>query len=263
MSRIRFFGSAFIAGALLAAATHLLVPLRGDAADGSLSGPRPESVAAGSGSPTRPGSEPAGPGPIDPGPTGPATPEIVPAGHGKVLHLTFDDGPSPRWTPAVLDILTANGAHATFFMVGKEAAAHPDLVRAVRARGHTVGNHSFDHADLARLTDDAVTRQVSRTRAAIGPSTCTRPPYGAISPRVSSALAALGQRVQLWDIDTRDWARPGSAAIVDSVLAKARNGAVVLMHDGGSDRAQTVEALRVLLPRLTAAGWRFEPVPGC
>lgn len=179
------------------------------------------------------------------------------------MYLSFDDGPDPTWTPQVLEVLAANGARATFFMVGSAAAEHPALVRTVRASGNSIGNHTYNHADLTKLPDAQVIAQVTKTEKIIGATKCTRPPYGAVTPRVSKLLTGQGQRVQLWDIDTRDWAKPGTAAVIANVLTHAKNGAVVLMHDGGGNRSETLAALQSLLPKLKAAGWRMESIPGC
>ena len=190
-------------------------------------------------------------------------PAPVTAGQGRVLYLTFDDGPDPKWTPSVLDVLAANGAHATFFMIGQSAAAHPDLVARVRAEGHAVGNHTWSHPSLTAMSVDSGRDQVSRTSNTLGGPSCARPPYGSTNAAVTSMFASLGQRMVMWDIDTRDWSRPGTQAIVNAVNSGAKEGAIILMHDGGNDRSQTLEAVRQLVPALQAAGWRLEALPGC
>lgn len=292
MSMLRFFGSAALAAAVLTGATYSMSAQASDADTAPLAAthPVPSSSPTPSASPTpRPSASPTGatqapkptatprPSPKrTPTPTPkpaakpaakpkpkPAAAPKVPQGQGKVLFLSFDDGPDPTWTPQVLEVLAANKAHATFFMIGSSAAEHTALIRTVRAKGHTVGSHTFTHANLTKLSDAGVISQLARTRAVIGPTTCTRPPYGAVSPRVTTLLAGQGQHAQLWDIDTRDWAKPGVPAIVNSVLTHAKNGAVVLMHDGGGNRSETVAALKTLLPKLRSAGWRLEPIPGC
>lgn len=201
------------------------------------------------------------PSPTTPPPAAPAPP--LASGDGKVLYLTFDDGPDPKWTPNVLDVLAANGAHATFFMIGQSAAQHPDLVSRVRAGGNAVGNHTWSHPTLTAMSADNARDQVTRTSATLGGTSCARPPYGTTNATVGGIYASLGQRQLLWDVDTRDWTRPGVQAIVDAVNKGAKNGTIVLMHDGGSDRTQTVEAVRQLVPALKAAGWRLEAIPGC
>ncbi|HHU08521.1 MAG TPA: polysaccharide deacetylase family protein [Intrasporangiaceae bacterium] len=180
-----------------------------------------------------------------------------------MMYLSFDDGPHPAWTPKILDLLGQHGAHATFFQIGSEAAQYPTIAARVRSGGNAVGNHTWDHRDLTALPAEGVAAQVTRTTAVIGATRCTRPPMGLTNPAVVAALGRQGQRQQMWDIDTRDWQRPGAARIVDTVVGQARSGAVILMHDGGGDRSQTVDALAQLLPRLTRAGWRLEAIPGC
>lgn len=209
---------------------------------------------------------PATPPPTTPPPTTPpptSSPPTVPDGRGKVLYLSFDDGPHGTWTPQVLQQLAAHGAHATFFLLGNNAAGHADLVQAIRKGGNSVAGHTMSHPDLTKLDNKAVTWQVAQVQKVLGPLKCTRPPYGAVTPRVTGIINGLGQRMQLWDIDTRDWTKPGSTAIANTVLKQARNGAVVLMHDGGGDRSQTVGALKILLPKLKAAGWSLQAIPGC
>ncbi|WP_374927780.1 polysaccharide deacetylase family protein [Kytococcus sedentarius] len=181
-----------------------------------------------------------------------------------MLYLTFDDGPDPVFTPQVLSVLRAHDAQATFFMVGEEAARHPGLVEKVRRDGHAVGNHTWDHPWLTTLSGDAVQQQLIRTREVTGPGRCLRAPYGASNAEVHAAAGVAGYRqVWHWSVDTRDWTEPGVPAITASILEGASPGAVQLMHDGGIDRSQTVEALDRALTRLAAQGWSFEALPGC
>lgn len=217
----------------------------------------------------RPTAEPWEPDPVEvpEAETGDA-PEPEPDTAGKVIHLTFDDGPWPGHTRRTLDLLDDHGAKATFFQVGEEAAERPELTRAVVARGHTVGNHSWSHRDLRRLSRRAVGRQLDRTSAVLArltdrPITCMRPPYGAKNARVTSVIRSKKLAMKLWDIDPRDWKRPGAAAIATRVVSKARPGAVVLMHDGGGNRSQSVRALERILRSLAEKGFRFETLPGC
>ncbi|QSR28576.1 polysaccharide deacetylase [Nocardioides aromaticivorans] len=196
-----------------------------------------------------------------------APPETPPAGSpapperpGKrgTVYLTFDDGPDPRWTPQVLDVLRRHGVHAVFFEVGQNVAAYPDLVARVRAEGHLIGNHTWSHAKLTDLRSRAIRDQLDRTDAALGGrARCVRPPYGATDPRVADVIGARGQRTVLWDVDPEDWAKPGTDRIVRRVLAQVHDGALVLMHDGGGDRSQTVAALEQVITRLQERGYGF------
>jgi peptidoglycan/xylan/chitin deacetylase (PgdA/CDA1 family) len=177
----------------------------------------------------------------------------------KVLHLTFDDGPDPTWTPQVLAVLRQYGVHATFFELGVQVRDHPSLPALIRADGHAIGNHTYDHKSLPSLDDAHLRGEIDK-----GPSaTCLRPPFGAVNSRVRTAAARAGQQIVLWDVDTRDWSKPGVPHIVNEVLTHAHPGATVLMHDAGGDRSETVAALRIVLPKLIAQGYTFATVPGC
>jgi peptidoglycan-N-acetylglucosamine deacetylase len=187
---------------------------------------------------------------------------------GKVIYLTFDDGPTTKYTRQVLDLLDEYDAKATFFQLGELATDHPELTRAIVARGHALGNHTWNHKDLRRLNGRKLNRQITRTSAALSditgrPVTCMRPPYGAVNARVKRAIRRHDLAMKLWDIDPRDWKRPGVKAITRRVLHHAHTGAVNLMHDGGGNRAQSVKALRQILRELSKKGYRFETLPGC
>ncbi len=184
-----------------------------------------------------------------------------------VVALTFDDGPHPVWTPAVLDVLDRYGVPATFFPIGSLAERHPDIVRRVVAEGHALGNHTWSHRDLTRLPAGAWPGEVDRaTRhlAALAgqPVTCLRPPFGATSAGVRSQLAARGLTEALWTHDTRDFRRPGVDVIVTEALRDLRPGSVILFHDGPGDRSQTVAALPRVIEGIRARGFRIVPVCG-
>jgi peptidoglycan-N-acetylglucosamine deacetylase len=160
--------------------------------------------------------------------------------------LTFDDGPGPD-TAALLDALARHATTATFFLVGERVAGNrATLVRLARD-GHRLGNHSWDHRDLRTLPLRAVRDQLRRTSEAIEVACgmrpeLFRPPFGYTSVPIEELAESLGMRTVLWDVDTRDWARPGTEAIV-AAIASAPPRAVVLLHDGPRDRAQTVAAV--------------------
>lgn len=186
------------------------------------------------------------------------------SGKGKVVHLTFDDGPNGTYTPQVLAVLRKHNAKATFFMLGQNASGS-SLVGTVRSQGHAVANHSWNHPQLTRLSRSAIASQLSRTDAALGrKAACVRPPYGATNATVRSVIASRGQKQVLWTVDTNDWRRPGAGVIASRIVAGAKkNGAIILMHDGGGNRSQTVAGLDRALTTLQAQGYRFTPVPGC
>ncbi|MER7756769.1 polysaccharide deacetylase family protein [Kitasatospora sp. NPDC097643] len=189
------------------------------------------------------------------------------AASGKVVYLTFDDGPSPTYTPRILGILSRYGVRATFFEIGENVAAHPAITAQVARQGHSVQNHSWSHPDLRRLSGSAVSSQIAGTdrviRAQTGRTpTCLRPPYGAVNSTVRSRAAALGKQVVLWSVDPTDWSRPGTAAIQSRVLNNVRPGSVILLHDGGGDRSQTAAALPTILSTLKARGYTFATLCG-
>ncbi|MFI2613090.1 polysaccharide deacetylase family protein [Kitasatospora sp. NPDC018619] len=193
--------------------------------------------------------------------------EAAGAKGGKVVYLTFDDGPSPAYTPKVLSTLARYGVRATFFEIGQNAAANPALTAQVARQGHSVQNHSWSHPDLRRLSAAAIAAQVADTDRAVRARTgrtpgCLRPPYGAVNGTVRAQAAALGKQVVLWSVDPADWSRPGTAAIRSRVLNSVRPGSVVLLHDGGGDRSQTVAALPEIISTLKARGYGFATLCG-
>ncbi len=189
------------------------------------------------------------------------------------IALTFDDGPDPRWTPKIIEILQRHGAVATFCMVSKNAAGHEALVKQVVDAGMRLCDHSRTHdeqlpdRDPARIADEVVGAQDTRTAAAGGASVeWYRAPGGNWSTDVATLSAEHGMQPLSWNVDPRDWERPGAAAIVAAVQQQIRqqapDGPIVLLHDGGGPRDQTVEALQQLIPWLAEQGYRFGfPVP--
>jgi peptidoglycan/xylan/chitin deacetylase (PgdA/CDA1 family) len=187
------------------------------------------------------------------------------AGGAPLVAVTFDDGPDPGFTPLVLEILARYQATATFFCVGMNAAAHPDLVARVLDAGHGIGNHTWTHPYLPDLTRDELLRQVDATNDALrrvsgAPVDLFRPPYGSCTPETLGWLAEHGMTTVTWDVDARDWAAPGVPAITEVVGTSARDGSVILMHDGGGDRSQTVAALPAILEGLRSRGYGFGTV---
>jgi peptidoglycan-N-acetylglucosamine deacetylase len=182
-----------------------------------------------------------------------------PANPRGIVYLTFDDGPSP-YTPAILDVLRATRSSATFFEVGFRQAKYPAAAARVRAGGSNIGNHTYDHLDLTTLTPTEI-----RSQVASGPrSRCVRPPFGATNSRVRRVLAQKGLRQVLWTDDTLDWRRPGVTHIVRAATGpKVRAGSIVLMHDGGGDRSQTVAALPHIIATLHQRGYVVRRIPGC
>jgi peptidoglycan/xylan/chitin deacetylase (PgdA/CDA1 family) len=181
----------------------------------------------------------------------------------RAVALTFDDGPWPD-TPGFVGLLEREHAPATFFVIGRQVAGHGALLRRELDDGDAIGNHTYTHPFLTRTRDARA--QLEQTSAAIeqaaGYAPCVfRPPYGAVDAAVVDA--ALGQRMStiVWDVDPSDYARPGTAAIVRRVLSHVRNGSIVLMHDGGGDRGQTLAALPQIIAGLRARGYALRTVP--
>jgi peptidoglycan-N-acetylglucosamine deacetylase len=176
--------------------------------------------------------------------------------------LTIDDGPSPVYTPQILRILEERGVTASFSMVGQNVASYPGIAREVASAGHAIGNHTWSHPDMAVLAPAAMQDEIARATDAVHAATGQRPtlfraPYGAWSPLLLEYCAAHGLTPLDWSVDPRDWARPGVTAIVANILRTTRAGSVILEHDGGGDRSQTVAALKAVVPRLLDEGFRF------
>ncbi|WP_239159553.1 transglycosylase domain-containing protein [Winogradskya humida] len=190
------------------------------------------------------------------------TPVVRTAGTGKRLALTFDDGPS-SYTPEILDLLAKNGVRATFCMVGEEVERYPELVRRVIAEGHTLCNHSWKHDDLGQMSAADARADIERTDAAISvaaPGATVpffRAPYGSWGTSNKEG-AKLGHTPLGWVVDPDDWLLPGADVIADRIETQLTPRAVVLVHDGGGEREQTIEALTKLIPKLKADGWTFD-----
>ncbi|WP_189268257.1 bifunctional polysaccharide deacetylase/glycosyltransferase family 2 protein [Streptomyces fuscichromogenes] len=184
--------------------------------------------------------------------------------------LTFDDGPDPAWTPKVLDVLKKHHAHAVFFVTGTMTSRYPQLVRRMVAEGHEVGVHTFNHPDLSYQSKKRVDWELSQTQLAITGAagirtSLFRPPYSSsadamddLSWPVTEYIGSRGYITVVNDRDSEDWRKPGVGRIVRNATPGAGKGAIVLMHDSGGDRHQTVQALDRLLPRLQQQGYTFD-----
>jgi peptidoglycan-N-acetylglucosamine deacetylase len=188
------------------------------------------------------------------------------------LALTFDDGPNPSITPALLDLLDRHEAKATFFLIGRYAAAEPELVREIAARGHTVGNHTQTHPNLALVSSVKLHKELQECDDSIatilGGRPCwMRPPFGARSPILSTIVRQRGGGgVVMWSKWARDWNPQPSAPVIQR-LACVRGGDILLLHDGDhrtprGERRHTVDALAHWLPRWRDAGLRFATLDG-
>jgi peptidoglycan/xylan/chitin deacetylase (PgdA/CDA1 family) len=176
--------------------------------------------------------------------------------------LTFDDGPNPPFTTQVLAVLKHYGIHATFFCLGNEVAAHPDLVRQEVADGHIIGNHSWSHPLLTTLSAEQISTELTTTGDIIQQVTGKRPiffrpPYGSVNAQVLTQANQLGLTTFIWSDGSLDWTPIGPAAIVHQVLSTVANGAIILMHDGGGNRSRTLAALPGVIEGLQARHFRF------
>ncbi|NJP43924.1 polysaccharide deacetylase family protein [Actinacidiphila epipremni] len=169
---------------------------------------------------------------------------------GKAVNITIDDGPDPIWTPKVLDVLKKHHVHATFCMIGPQAQANPALVRRVVAEGHRLCDHTvhhdeaMDHKPFAYQQKEILDAYAMIEQASGGaPVRYYRAPGGAFTPASRELAAQHGMRPLGWNVDTKDFSRPGVGAIVGTVKAEIHNGPTILFHDGGGNRSQTVEAL--------------------
>jgi peptidoglycan/xylan/chitin deacetylase (PgdA/CDA1 family) len=185
----------------------------------------------------------------------------------KVIALTIDDGPSPVYTPQILGILEQYRVTASFSMIGESAARYPEIAREVADAGHVIVNHTWDHANLAWLGATATRAEIARASDAIHGATGRRPgmfraPYGVWSRTALECCASEGLTPLGWSVDPRDWSRPGVREIVAIIMANTRTGSIILEHDGGGNRSQTVAALRTAIPRLLDEGYRFATPEG-
>ena len=203
------------------------------------------------------------PKPPEPKPTpAPAAPPAVNSG-GKVIALTFDDGPGP-YTAQLLDILDQHGAKATFFLIGSKVSAQADVLRRMHSRGHQLGNHSWSHPELPKLPVGQIAGEIDRTNDAIKQATgvkptILRPPYGAVNSAVLEQLRLRGMSSILWSVDTRDWADRNSEIVCSRAVAGAHPGAIILMHD---IHQTSVGAVPCILSALKQQGYSFVTVQG-
>ncbi len=189
---------------------------------------------------------------------------VRPEGEGKYIALTFDDGPS-GYTQRILDILAEKGAKATFFNLGSQVVGRPALAKAVLDGGNELASHTNQHKNLPDCDRDTLRSEISTSFDALEAAVGSRPqmiraPYGAFTDVEWARAADLISCNVLWNIDTLDWKRPGAQAIVDGVLSGAYNGAIALMHDGGGNRDQDIEALPAIIDGLRAQGYELVTV---
>ena len=191
----------------------------------------------------------------------------------KAVALTFDDGPSSTYTPQIMALhgfAQTYQAHGTFFVLGHRVEQTPWLVQALIKDGHEVGNHSFSHPRLTKETQLSREQELERTAVDLDLLGCPqsqrlfRPPYSAYDDRLKAYLAHTRRRLVLWSLDSGDWQGLAAPVIIKNVLSRVRNGSIIIFHDSDenaqADRHPTVEALRIILPALKAAGYRMVTV---
>jgi peptidoglycan/xylan/chitin deacetylase (PgdA/CDA1 family) len=182
---------------------------------------------------------------------------------GPYVAMTFDDGPHPVLTPRLLDMLKARRIKATFFLIGENAAEYPDIVRRIAAEGHEIGNHTWNHPQLTKLSPEALREEINRTSSTIAeiigkPLLVMRPPYGATSAYINHGMnKEFGMKVILWSVDPLDWKYRNSARVERQILAGTRPGAIILSHD---IHPTTVAAMPDVFDSLIAKGYKFVTV---
>lgn len=177
--------------------------------------------------------------------------------------MTFDDGPHPTLTPQLLDILKKRNIRATFYVLGRLASEYPDIVRRMVEEGHEVGNHTWSHPYLTKLSSERVRSELEKTNDAVFKATgrrpaTMRPPYGAINATLRKRFAEdMGMPVIMWSVDPLDWRRPGPSVVASRIVNGAHPGAIILAHD---IHPGTIQAMPQALDQLLAKGYKFVTV---
>lgn len=179
----------------------------------------------------------------------------------KVVALTFDDGPDPLYTGFVLDVLKEKGVKATFFVLGGNAKQNPGLLKRISVEGHEIGNHGYSHS----YTSSQFIRELIRTDEVVYQviqqhTQFYRPPGGIVSKSVLEGVKDTGHVLTLWSIDSKDWQNPGSTRIERNVVKSSFPGGIILLHDGGEKREQTIQALSNIIEQLRQQGYRLVTV---
>ena len=188
----------------------------------------------------------------------------------KRVALTFDDGPDPRFSNDVLDVLKQYNVPATFFVLGSKAVANPEIVKRMQNEGHVIGNHTYAHPNLVKESDlGTLEREVTRTEDALNDiigyrTKLFRPPYGFLYNELVEKLREMNYYVIAWSVDSLDWQEDPPEVIASNVVDNIHPGAIILMHDGaesGGDRTNTIKSLHQIIPKLQEQGYEFVTVP--
>lgn len=199
-------------------------------------------------------------------------------GHGKLLALTYDDGPNEHWTPKLLDLLAERDVKATFFLVGKYVERCPDLVRRTSGEGHALGNHTYSHTSVLFLSEERITEELTHCAATVERTGCSfseidgerlfRPPYGRRRPASLRAIRAAGYVPVCWSVTCWDWSKRTTADKIERhAVRQTRGGDLILLHDGDGDHGMEVDrggslvATERLIDRYRGAGFEFVTVP--
>ena len=180
----------------------------------------------------------------------------------KRIALTFDDGPCEKYDPEILDVLDKYGVIATFFLVGENIERDPLSAKRIAERGHEIGNHTYSHKKMGKLSESELISEMTRTSELIKgvcgyTPTLFRPPEGYVNGVVSSAASSGGYTLVLWSIDTLDWQGRAACDIVDTVISNAKNGAIILCHDYIWKKSETAKAINEFIPILQKMGYKF------
>lgn len=180
-----------------------------------------------------------------------------------VVAMTFDDGPHPVLTPRLLDILKERNIKCTFFVIGRSAKAHPQIIRRMIAEGHEVANHTWTHASLTSRSDDQIRQELRQSEDALVAAAnyrpqLIRPPYGAVNARIKQLMfAEFGYSTIMWSVDPQDWRRPGVGVVTSRLVNGAHPGAIMLAHD---IHPPTIQAMPAMFDQLLAKGYQFVTV---
>ena len=180
----------------------------------------------------------------------------------KVIALTFDDGPHPKYTDEILRVLEQEKVRATFFVIGSNVALYPDVTRRVMLAGHEIGNHTYNHPIVRKTAIQQMEEEIQRTDALLrelgyGGNNLFRPPQGLFSEALPALLEKNNKATILWNIDTRDWAHRSSAEIIDEISQNVCGGDIILFHDYVSGESTTIPAIKKLIPMLKERGYQF------
>lgn len=179
-----------------------------------------------------------------------------------LVALTFDDGPHGKFTPELLDTLARENTVSTFYVVGRMVEENPEVARRMVEEGHEIGNHTWSHPDLRKISDKKINEELKRTAKAIEEATgslpySTRPPYGAVNGRVLQSIPRQSKPVVMWTVDPQDWRKPGVQTVVKRVVEGCRPGAIILLHD---IHKETILAVGEIIRQIKMKGYRFVTV---